>query len=159
MRMELSTAQQQQLALLKDIDLPQAIAWWPLAPLWWVLIASFVVAAIAAVCYLRRARRSIRYLARAELHLLARNHQLNTQQLAVQLSILFHRIAIAQRRVSTGQLSGERWEAYLTQANVPMPEAVAQFIVAAPYSQDINPGIQRAQLLDSAKRWIGGNVR
>lgn len=31
---------------LHDVIVPDQVAWWPLAPIWWVLIAAFVILAI-----------------------------------------------------------------------------------------------------------------
>ena len=36
---------------LRDLHLPEAIGWWPLAPGWWVLIA-LALAALGTLCYL-----------------------------------------------------------------------------------------------------------
>ena len=43
--------QEQLLQQLKDIDSPQAISWWPLAPGWWILIILSLIALAAAAYF------------------------------------------------------------------------------------------------------------
>lgn len=41
------------LAELRDIHLPDAIGWWPLAPGWWMLLALILIMIVALFFYLR----------------------------------------------------------------------------------------------------------
>ena len=42
---------------LKDIHLPEAIGWWPLAPGWWILLLLIGLLIFAVVIWLRRLAR------------------------------------------------------------------------------------------------------
>jgi hypothetical protein len=110
---------------LRDLHLPEAIGWWPLAPGWWLLIA---IALVGLGYLLLRAwrtrqfhaprRHAIRELARVEAQYL-KNH--DPVLLGQQLSELLRRgmLAYAPRHEVAG-LTGESWLAWLDQ-DLPVP--------------------------------------
>ena len=110
---------------LRDLHLPEAIGWWPLAPGWWGVIAVFsVVAAYLAWHMLRRwrinapRRHALRELARFEAEYL--EHR-NPVRLGKQLSELLRRgmLAYAPREEVAG-LTGDEWLAWLDR-EMPLP--------------------------------------
>lgn len=110
---------------LRDLQLPDAIGWWPLAPGWWVVIA-IVVAALGYVAWrlFKRwqfdapRRYALRELARFEAEYL--EHR-NPVTLGKQLSELLRRgmLAYAPREEVAG-LTGDEWLAWLDQG-MPLP--------------------------------------
>ena len=62
---------QDPLAQLRDIHLPEAIGWWPPAPGWWILALLLLVSTVFSIRYLVR-RRQQRYFRRQAQDLLAR---------------------------------------------------------------------------------------
>lgn len=110
---------------LRDLHLPDAIGWWPLAPGWWAALAIVV----AVLCYFawRLYRRwlfhaprrfALRELARLEAEYL--EHR-NPVTLGKQLSELLRRgmLAYAPREEVAG-LTGEAWLAWLDDG-MPLP--------------------------------------
>lgn len=39
---------------LRDLQLPEAISWWPLAPGWWILSAIIILTLVAAIILIRK---------------------------------------------------------------------------------------------------------
>ncbi len=110
---------------LRDLHLPDAIGWWPLAAGWWVVLA-FAVAALAYFTWrmykrwqFHAPRRyALRELARLEAEYL--EHR-NPVVLGKQLSELLRRgmLAYAPREDVAG-LTGEAWLAWLDEG-MPLP--------------------------------------
>jgi hypothetical protein len=110
---------------LRDLHLPEAIGWWPLAPGWWVVLAM-AAAALGYVAWrlFRRwqfhapRRYALRELARFEAEYL--EHR-NPVMLGKQLSELLRRgmLAYAPREEVAG-LTGEEWLAWLDEG-MPLP--------------------------------------
>lgn len=110
---------------LRDLHLPEAVGWWPLAPGWWFLIAIFVV--LCAWAGLRGWRRWQRAAPRrfalrelADCERAYRRHG-NAVRLAADLSVLLRRgmLAYAPRGEVAG-LTGEAWLEWLDRG-MPLP--------------------------------------
>lgn len=103
---------------LRDLHLPEAIGWWPLAPGWWVVIAL----AFAACVYLlrlylhKRSRGAARRHALIQLALLTADFEQHGDVVAFssEMSELLRRtmLAYAPRKEVAG-LTGEEWLAWL----------------------------------------------
>ncbi len=110
---------------LRDLHLPEAVSWWPLAPGWWVLLA---VAAIALGVVLRHAWRQWRFNAPRR-HALAELQQVEADylqnrdpvRLAQRVSELLRRamLAYAPRKEVAG-LIGDDWLQWLDEG-LPVP--------------------------------------
>jgi hypothetical protein len=103
---------------LRDLHLPEAVGWWPLAPGWWVLLA---LVAIGLLILLRRAwirwrHNAARRIALKELAHLEGSYREapNPVLLATRLSELVRRtmLAYAPRKEVAG-LTGPEWLAWL----------------------------------------------
>ena len=46
---------------LRDIQTPEPISWWPMAPRWWMLIVLGVVLSVVLFRYLRKRQREREY--------------------------------------------------------------------------------------------------
>ena len=84
------------LSALRDIHLPEAVAFWPPAPGWWVVAGALLLALCLGWAWWRRRRRSVRRLALRELDLLQRDFQERDclDDLAAGLSILMRRVSL-----------------------------------------------------------------
>lgn len=131
---------------LRDIHLPEAISWWPLAPGWWILLAS-VLLIFAALFIARKNYRSkqLKRDIKSELELIKQQYQqtLNKSQLAKSLSILLRRASISYYpKTNIAGLTGEHWLAYLDNANVKLSEKnsfksnTGEVLLSAPYLPD-----------------------
>lgn len=106
---------------LRDIQGLDEIPWWPLATGWWLLTLLVIVLLFALVLVVRNLRRypagSWRRHGWKQLRTLKRQcERMPTQQIAVELSELLRRIAIARLgRAQVAGLSGENWLSCLQQ--------------------------------------------
>jgi len=82
------------LANLRDIHLPEAISWWPLAPGWWILIALLSIASIFACMALFKHHQTRLYRRQAMQHLQEIKHLQGQEQL-IELFKLLKRTAIS----------------------------------------------------------------
>ncbi|NNE60276.1 MAG: DUF4381 domain-containing protein [Woeseia sp.] len=99
---------------LRDLHLPEAIGWWPLAPGWWFLLSLVAVgllfAAWRALAAWQRGRP--RRAALAELERLATEHvrEDDLTSLAKGLSALLRRTMLAYApRTDVARLTGDAW--------------------------------------------------
>ncbi len=105
---------------LRDIHLPEAIGWWPLAPGWWILLVLLVavIAALALWLVLRHRRLAYRREALAQWQTIHARYLDNKDagQLLADMSVLLKRTCITRYgRESTAGLAGEQWLAFLDQ--------------------------------------------
>jgi hypothetical protein len=105
---------------LRDLHLPEAIGWWPLAPAWWLLIGllAAVLIVVARTWYRRYRRNAARRYALREL---ARSRSAydvdgNLVALGVRLSGLLRRAMLAYSpRHEVAGLTGREWLSWLDQ--------------------------------------------
>ena len=125
---------------IRDLHLPQAIGWWPLAPGWWVLIAL----AFAGICYLLYlAYRKWRWNAarRVALKELARVRGeyasgMDAVTLAIELSELLRRTMLAYApRDEVARLTGQSWLQWLDQGlgDQPFSKGSGKSLDSLPY--------------------------
>ena len=103
---------------LRDLHLPEAISWWPLAPGWWVVIGiTLIVIGYFLQRYLeRRARGAARRHALQQLDGLLNDYEShrNVVTFAAQVSELLRRAMLAYApRQNIAGLTGEAWLAWL----------------------------------------------
>lgn len=145
------------LSELRDIHLPTPVGWWPPAPGWWLLAFLLIgLIAVAAVA-VRRARRSPRRAALAEVAHLRRTHQRDPQAniLAAALSSLLRRYALARfPGESVAGLTGERWLAFLERngGGAELSTGAGHALLTEPYRGNAN--VEAEQLIASVEAWI-----
>lgn len=130
---------------LRDLHLPEAVGWWPLAPGWWVLIALAAAGVIflAYKQYLKWRWNAARRIALGELGRIRREYEdgADAQKLSKELSELLRRsmLAYAPRGEMAG-LTGESWLAWLDQGleDRPFTEGPGKTIEALPYMRPEN---------------------
>lgn len=148
---------------LRDIHIPDAVSWWPLAPGWWLLLLLILLAAIAVMALRRfQQRRRLRKTALIAFNTLKANYYQNhdAQQLLRSLSMLLRRISISQLpRTQTAALTGEAWLQCLdklTSAKALPKEVfskgVGRVLADAPYRK--NADINAEVLLNLCETWI-----
>ncbi|HEY5603610.1 MAG TPA: DUF4381 domain-containing protein [Gammaproteobacteria bacterium] len=158
---------------LRDIHLPDGVAWWPPALGWWLLLA-LIMALAALVLIVRRINKSQQFsrLALAEFNALTANYNRHgdTQKLVEDLSALLRRITLSAfpDRNAAG-ITGEAWLRLLDeiaeqQTSVKLPakfhSPLGQWMVRAPYQKRVGPGPQDAQqLLSLCRDWIQSAAR
>ncbi|MGI9228569.1 MAG: DUF4381 domain-containing protein [Gammaproteobacteria bacterium] len=146
---------------LRDIHLPEAVFWWPVAPGWW-LLTGLLMALAAGLFYWHKRNERIRYAAitMARLEFAAIQQQFDTGQDAkstVQaVSVLLRRLAISlfPRQDSAG-LAGKDWLQFLDQQGRRSLFATedGKIMLDAPYQREV-PQQQAQTLLGLCKQWI-----
>jgi len=152
---------------LRDIHLPDAISWWPLAPGWWLLLAT-VVGIILFIFIARRIYKS-RQLKRdvhSELNEIKSIFQQtqNKSQLAKSLSVLLRRASISyypDTKNNGAGLTGQQWLSWLdnttqhSQKTKQFQSDVGNVLINAPYlpdNTDLNFDAQA--LIDICEGWL-----
>jgi len=100
---------------LRDIHLPDPVAWWPPAPGWWVLAAILLLCAIMAIRQWRR-RRTVAYRFKEELAQLRADYarDRDTDRLIQHGSMLLRRACLsAFPRDQVAGLSGVGWAGFV----------------------------------------------
>lgn len=150
---------------LRDIQDLDPVSWWPPATGWWLLAVLIMVMLFALFSIVRNLRHypagSWRRHAWKQLRQLRQQaHHMPAQQLAIELSELLRRIAIARAgRSHAASLSGERWLAWLQQHD---PGGFAwsergRPLLTLPYAPPDNTqenGKQLLPLIDAAYAWV-----
>jgi len=146
---------------LRDIHLPDAISWWPLAIGWWLLPLLLFVGGFAIYHFLkyRQKNKKMAYRKIALDELSNIKSQFKTQQNCVELiraiSALLRRISLSYLpREDTASLTGEQW---IKQLNTLTPQTVftdeiATLLEKAPYMKQSQ--FDPTELLALCEQWI-----
>ena len=149
------------LAGLRDIHLPEAVSFWPLAPGWWLLAVALVGLAALVLWLRHRRRESVRRAAIGELDALRASYECeaNAAVLAEQLSALLRRVALVRfGRGRVAPLYGRDWIDFLEHSGrmagfpVELATTLERAVYAGP-SQNHEPD-EVAAWLSASRRWI-----
>jgi hypothetical protein len=145
---------------LRDLHLPEAIGWWPLAPGWWVLIgaALFGLAYLLYRSYCRWRANRPRRIALRELKKVQRDfqHGMDPISLSKELSQLLRRAMLAYApRDEVGGLTGQRWLEWLDRGleGKPFTSGAGRYIRLLPYLRrgDDDPEVDLPALIDTVR--------
>ncbi|MDR3504247.1 MAG: DUF4381 domain-containing protein [Legionella sp.] len=147
------------LAQLKDIHLPDAIGWWPLAPGWYAVITLIILLIFVLAAYVYRRHRYA--LAKKQALLLLASYQeayekeQNTPTSSAQISELLRRVALVYYpRAEVASLHGDAWLQFLNQTSKGIDfNAVRALLLDAPFKA-ADSGIDLSPLFAHAKHWI-----
>ncbi|GGC81405.1 DUF4381 domain-containing protein [Chelatococcus reniformis] len=151
------------LAELRDIHLPDAVPFWPLAPGWWLAVGLLALLLLVAALLEWRRRQTLGYRALKELEAIERDgaRYADAHAVARAAAVLVRRIVMTRGDRSRLALSGDDWQRFLAGGKAGLPQPMARFMALAPYvppAAAAAAGIDRAQLLASLRRWIRGNA-
>jgi len=125
---------------LRDLHLPEAIGWWPLAPGWWVLIALAMLGLgyLLYKAFLKWRWNAARRMALRELARVQAEYEsgLDAVTLATELSQLLRRTMLAYAcRDEVAGLTGKRWLQWLDHGldNQPFSSGSGQMLESLPY--------------------------
>lgn len=149
---------QQPLAQLRDIHLPDPVGWWPLAPGWYglAILAGLVCLALIGFIYRYYAHGRAK---RQALKLLTAYHKDylqdgDSQLISAKVSELLRRVALAYfPRGQVASLKGPEWLAFLnsTGKNINF-NAVRECLLELPYQPQRDVNVK--PLLTRARAWI-----
>ena len=111
-----------ELAQLRDIHLPEAIGWWPIAPGWYILAVLLIMMVSALVFFLRRhyLQGRVKRQALREWVMYHQEYQQeqHSQISAAKLSELLKRVALMYfPRNEVASLQGDAWIVFLNQTS------------------------------------------
>ncbi|MCK5810349.1 MAG: DUF4381 domain-containing protein [Cocleimonas sp.] len=154
-----NTAPTDALANLKDIHLPSAVSWWPLAPGWWILFGLFVLMiALVVYLYIRSQRKtSQEIIIDQALQLFNKLEQQSPtpKALIVALSELLRRTAISlYGRSAIANLAGDDWLLFLNKQGKTkaFTDGVGCALAEQPYRPDVD--YNREALLGLTDAWL-----
>tara|TARA_R110000782_G_scaffold15189_2_gene44558 strand:+ start:39 stop:539 length:501 start_codon:yes stop_codon:yes gene_type:complete len=145
---------------LRDIHLPDAVSWWPLAPGWWALVMLLVITVLLTGYLIRRYRNhkiSALFLAKQELERIKTDFNINQDKsnLVKELSELIRRLSISilPRQESAG-LTGAEWLRFLDQYSDKneFDNGIGRVLIEAPYQAD--PEFNSDELIQLISAWI-----
>lgn len=143
---------------LKDIHLPEAITWWPLAIGWWILIVIVVAAMIGSyLLYKRITRKTAIKQAKAVLLQIRQNTSNDVLQSIKELSACLRRVAISvDSRENAAGLVGEAWLSYLDESmdGAPFKTGIGRLLVDAPYQQLVTKNVDCNALITLCETWV-----
>ena len=142
---------------LRDIHLPETVAWWPIAVGWWLLAIIFlmILALLVWRYKQKKAHRHTVKLALKSLSDLESDSRLDSQQWLQTFSALLRQIAInLSGREDAAGLVGNQWLAYLDQHNKQQAftKGAGKVLAVDPYRVDSS--YDRAALMKLAKQWV-----
>lgn len=145
---------------LRDIHLPDAVSWWPLAIGWWLLLAMTIVLLATLIWQLKRyRRRHFRRIGLQQLLRLQQNpQQLDPQQQLQQLSQLMRHMAILHFPESNcAGLQGDSWLQFLDRPfkDQPFSSGSGQLLATGPYQPATTVDEQQwNELIELCRRWL-----
>jgi hypothetical protein len=146
------------LAQLKDIHLPDAISWWPLAPGWYGLMVLALLFACALIYLIYKHHHNA--LAKKQALVLLNSYIMqyekdrNAQLASARISELLRRVALVYYpRHEVASLHGDAWVEFLNQSSKKINfNPVKSMLLESPFKTaetiNLNPLIQRT------KAWI-----
>lgn len=143
------------LAQLKDLHLPEAISWWPLAPGWYVVLLLSVLVLLGLNYSLKK--RENRFKAKNQALALLDSYQkefelnCNAQTCSAQISELLRRVALVYfPRAMVASLHGQAWINFLNQTSKgidfnPVQSLLLESPFKTPREEDLIPLINRTR--------------
>jgi len=146
---------------LRDIHLPDAISWWPLAFGWWLLPLLIILCALGIYLFLKikkqKAKMAYRKFALNELNKIKSEfkNQQNSLELIRAISALLRRIALSYLpRETIASLTGEPWVKQLNQlgSEQVFNNEFALLLEKAPYMKHAD--FDASEILSLCEQWI-----
>lgn len=137
---------------------PAPVAWWPLAPGWWLLLALALALVLALPWLIMRWRRAASRRRKTGQALSDIPADLPDQQWLSEINSLLKRLLIRRGDIAPTRLYGQQWLEYLC-GTYPRPQRSHLRPLAADlYRQapDLSPE-QRSALLRELRRWLRHN--
>lgn len=146
---------------LRDLHLPEAVGWWPLAPGWWILL-TLAAAGLSYLLYKQYRqwqRNAARRLALKELSRVRRDYENGADPIALckQLSELLRRSMLAYApRAEVAGLTGNSWLAWLDTGldDRPFSEGAGKDLPSLPYQRPETIALERdiSGMIDAVHR-------
>jgi len=146
---------------LRDIHLPEAVSWWPLAIGWWLLPLLITVIAFTVYKVIQRNKHkqkvAYRKMALKELNIIRTqfSNEENSVELIRSISSLLRRVALSYLpRENIASLTGKLWIEQLNKLSTQniFTNEVGTLLERAPYQA--NSEFNQKELLNICEQWI-----
>jgi hypothetical protein len=141
------------LSELKDIHLPEAVSWWPLAPGYWISLAIIILIALISLALYWQWKKHWRYIKAANNEfddLVFNNH--DDKDFLHGTSVFIRRYIITRSDEAViNSLQGTQWQNYLENY---LSNDHAQLLAFDQYKPDVN--YDKQALIDDVKNLIKG---
>jgi hypothetical protein len=142
---------------LKDLHLPDTIAWFPPAIGWWLVIVLIPVLIALLYWFYRRITRKTAIKSAKILLASIKNSSIDNAQKLTELSALLRRVAISiTPRTQTAALTGQAWLAFLDSSltDEPFTKGAGQCLASAPYRPSAPSQQEISQLISLCEDWL-----
>lgn len=146
------------LASLKDIHLPKAISWWPLAPGWYALILLVLFAVSMLIYFLYQRHQNAlaknKALQRLQQYKKAYEQEHNNPLASAQISELLKQVALVYYpRDEVAGLHGDEWILFLNQKSKGLNfTSLKAMLLESPFKSEEH--IDLAPLFRTSRLWI-----
>lgn len=146
------------LTRLREIHLPDPVAFWPPAPGWFMLAGALVLLALLAAFLEWRRRQTLAYRVLQDFQALTRDPDADTLTIGAAAAVLMRRVLLSHKaRSPAAALTGTAWANFLADDPKGLPQDLSRFLALAPYlppDAAEAAAIDRAALVDGVRRWI-----
>lgn len=143
---------------LKDIHLPDSVAFWSPAPGWWLLAVLLPLLIFLCRYFYKRIRRQTAAKTAAKLlSAIRRDSGADARQTLAALSALLRRVAISTApRSDVASLRGEAWLSYLDQflPDAPFSQGPGRCLADGHYRQTPPADAELEALFELCERWL-----
>lgn len=141
----------QLLSLLRDIHIPEGVSFWPLAPIWWIILALLIIAGVVSFAIYLKGRLKRRALSAVQSFL-----ELNSSaEVAAETLMLIKSLGLKKGLKWEGNIWGKTWLDEFSE----LPNDLKERLITLPYQKrDFNDQRLNARIVHFAKEWIEKNV-
>ncbi len=142
---------------LRDIHLPGAVDWWPLAPIWWVILLLIIITPLAILQYRKWKESRFITIALKQFESIKQHYQQHqdSSRYIKELSILLRQsVMTLVSREQTASVTGEQWLKLLDRLGDTdeFTQGAGRMLITAPYKDQPVENIEALESL--IIRWI-----
>lgn len=143
---------------LRDVHIPEAISWWPLAIGWWITMLLIpMLLWISFLIYKRLTRKTAIKTAKKLLAELKQDTRKTDVDKLAEISALIRRVAISvSPREECASLTGQAWLEYLDKSlkDNAFTQGVGQCLADISYRKNTDENINILELINLTERWL-----
>ncbi|MDX8393801.1 MAG: DUF4381 domain-containing protein [Mariprofundales bacterium] len=151
---------------LRDIHMPEAVSWWPMAIGWWIVLVALLLLCAALWWWSQHSKKHRQIIKQARSELKSMQIQYNdhrdAQKLACDCSVWFRRVSISLfPQQHYAGLVGTKWLQWLESAlkDHRFTDGVGVLLISAPYAKQSNKTTimnddNAVQLLQLSQHWL-----
>lgn len=143
---------------LRDVHIPEAISWWPVAMGWWITMLLIpMLLWISFLIYKRLTRKTAIKTAKKLLVELKQDATKSDAEKLIEISALVRRVAMSvSSRAECASLTGSAWLAYLDKSvkDNGFTQGAGQCLANLGYQKNVPENINLPELITLIERWL-----